>query len=315
MPVLGGSSVPTRDSLPGQAANLSVAIGIATRGRPDTLKETLADLALQTRPAEGIYVAYFDSRDVGDAPLLFPQVHFLQGSGGSCAQRNHLLDAAGDRYGMIFFMDDDFYLHRDYLLRMEQTFLSDPLILGATGEVIADGAVGPGLTTDYARERLNQIGAVPSLAQRKPKPAFNTYGCNMAFRVSALREYGIRFDEDLPIYAWFEDVDFSRRLLPHGKLVLVPGAQGVHLGIKQGRTSGKRLGYSQVANPIYMARKGTLPWVDAIKGICRHTSKNLLLSLRPEPYVDRRGRVQGNLLALWELLLGRMRPDRILQLH
>lgn len=315
MPMLDNASVPTRNRLPDHAVNLSIAVGIATRGRPDTLKETLADLALQTRPAEGTYVAYFDPYDIGDAPLLFPKVQFLKGSGGSCAQRNHLLDAAANRYELIFFMDDDFYLHRDYLLRMEQTFLSDPLILGATGEVVADGAVGPGLTTNYARERLGRIGAVPSLTQRKPQPAFNTYGCNMAFRVSALLEHRIRFDENLPIYAWFEDVDFSRRLLPYGKLVLVPGAQGVHLGIKQGRTSGKRLGYSQVANPIYMARKGTLPWVAAIKGICRHVSKNLLLSLRPEPYVDRRGRVRGNLLALRDLLLGRMRPDRILQLH
>ncbi len=314
MPMVDSASIPIRNRPSGPAANLSVAIGIATRGRPDTLKQTLADLALQTRPAESTYVAYFDPCDIGNAPLLFPQVRFLQGSGGSCAQRNHLLDAAGDRYGLIFFMDDDFYLHRDYLLRIEQTFLSDSLILGATGEVIADGAVGPGLTTDYARERLRQIGAVPSLTQREPQPAFNTYGCNMAFRVSALQEHGIRFDEDLPIYAWFEDVDFSRRLLPYGKLVMVPGAQGIHLGIKQGRTSGKRLGYSQVANPIYMARKGTLPWLAAIKGICRHVSKNLLLSVRPEPYVDRRGRVRGNLLALWELLLGRMRPNRILQL-
>jgi len=315
MPTLGGATIATRNSLPDQAATLSIAIGIATRGRSDTLKETLADLALQTRPADGVYVAYFDLQDIGDAPSLFPQVHFLQGSGGSCAQRNHLLDAAGDHHSLIFFMDDDFYLHRDYLLRMEQTFLSDPLILGATGEVIADGAVGPGLSSDYAREKLRQIGTVPTLAQCKPQPAFNTYGCNMGFRVSALREHGIRFDEDLPIYAWFEDVDFSRRLLPYGKLVLVPGAQGVHLGIKLGRTSGKRLGYSQVANPIYMARKGTLPWLSAASGIVRHVSKNLLLSLRPEPYVDRRGRVQGNLLALRELLQGRMRPDRILQLH
>jgi hypothetical protein len=41
---------------------------------------------------------------------------------------------------------------------------------------------------------------------------------------------------------------------------------------------------------------------------------NALRAARPEPYVDRRGRLVGNALALRDLLIGRMTPERILQL-
>jgi hypothetical protein len=41
---------------------------------------------------------------------------------------------------------------------------------------------------------------------------------------------------------------------------------------------------------------------------------NLARSLRPEPWVDRRGRMKGNWLALRDWLLGRMHPRNILTL-
>ena len=76
---------------------LTIAVGIPTRGRPGILKETLADLALQTMQPAAILVAFWEAADIGDAPTAFPEVRFLQGSGsgGSCAQRNRLLEAAG----------------------------------------------------------------------------------------------------------------------------------------------------------------------------------------------------------------------------
>ena len=296
----------------------NVAIGIATRGRPAILKETLGDLLLQSRPAECILVAYIHSDDIGDAPAAFPQVRFIQGTpetGGSCAQRNRLLDAAGRDYDLLLFLDDDFFLHREYLARMAELFEHDPQVLGATGVVLADGAKGAGLTGAFARDRLAAVAAVPSLGQAPPFPAFNTYGCNMIFRVGALARHNIRFDEQLPAYGWYEDLDFSRRLLPFGTLMVVPGAQGVHLGVKLGRTSGVRFGYSQVANPIYLSRKGSYPWQRARWSILRNCLANLFHSIRPEPYLDRRGRLRGNLLAFREALTGRLRPDRILDLH
>jgi hypothetical protein len=41
---------------------------------------------------------------------------------------------------------------------------------------------------------------------------------------------------------------------------------------------------------------------------------NLVRSLAPEPWVDRRGRLRGNLLALADLMRGRMHPMRVMEL-
>lgn len=92
-------------------------------------------------------------------------------------------------------------------------------MVGVTGQVIADGAKGPGLTVSFARTQLisNQFDASDS----QKEDVFNTYGCNMAFRISALEISKIRFDEKLPLYGWYEDMDFSRRLLPYGRLIKV----------------------------------------------------------------------------------------------
>ena len=307
---------PTPKRAPAEEARtLTVAIGIATRGRPGILGETLADLAGQSCPAACVLVAYSEPVDIGNAPEQFPGVRFIQGTSGSCVQRNRLLESAEGSYDLILFMDDDFYLHRDYLLRMEEVFRTRPDVQGATGKVIADGAVGPGLTVEHARTTIRAIGHVPHAGERSPTKVFNTYGCNMAFRLTTVKRHGLRFDENLPAYGWYEDIDFSRRFLPFGALVEVAGAQGVHLGVKVGRTSGKRLGYSQVANPIYLARKGSYTWFRATGSIARRLLSNCIRSLRPESYLDRRGRMHGNLLALWELAAGRLRPDRILEIR
>jgi hypothetical protein len=39
-----------------------------------------------------------------------------------------------------------------------------------------------------------------------------------------------------------------------------------------------------------------------------------LRSFRPEPFVDRRGRLRGNMIALADVMRGRLAPERILEL-
>jgi GT2 family glycosyltransferase len=154
------------------------------------------------------------------------------------------------------------------------------------------------------------IGLVPDTLL----PVDNGYGCNMAVRMAAVERLGCRFDENLPLYGWLEDVDFSRRLALCGRLVRAPAACGVHLGIKRGRQSGRRLGYSQIANPVYLSRKGTCPWRRSLRLMARNVAANLLRAVKPEPYVDRAGRVAGNLRAFKDLCAGRLAPERILEL-
>ena len=297
-------------------AALTLAVGIPTRGRAAILKETLADLARQTRVPDAIFVVYYEPGDVGDAPGLFPHVHFIQGrgTGGSCSQRNHLLDAAGDNFDLIFIQDDDFFAHPEYLERMVEAFVRDGQVVGATGILLHNGATGAGHTVEFARGVLGGIGRAPTYDEKPPYKAFNTDGCNMAFRLAVVRKHRVRFDETMPGYAWYEDIDFSRRLLPYGTLVWVPGARGIHLGAKVGKTSGVRYGYSQIANPIYLCRKGSYPFPNAVQSIVKNLLANAAKSLRPEPYIDRRGRLGGNLRGFRDLLMGRLHPGRIVHL-
>lgn len=290
---------------------MRIAIGIATRGRPAILAEVLRELDLQTRAPDRILVCHVTPEDVADLPLRFPGVEFLTAAAGLPRQRNRILDAIPD-CDAVLFLDDDFIAAPRWLEALEAVLTANPGCAVATGTVVADGAKGPGITPEEARAIL--AADTPPASLTAAHPHFNGYGCNMALRLAPVREHGLRFDEKLPLYAWYEDIDLTRRLLPHGTILRLEGARGVHLGVKQGRVPGLRLGYSQVVNPIYLARKGSFPWSHAIPSAARHCLINLLRSFRPEPEVDRWGRFRGNLRGLLDLLTGRADPERILTL-
>jgi hypothetical protein len=126
--------------------------------------------------------------------------------------------------------------------------------------------------------------------------------------------FAIEFDEKLPLYGWQEDTDFSRRLARYGTIARSERLLGVHLGTKGGRTSGVRLGYSQVANPIYLVRKGSVSMGYAAKLICKNLLANHSRLLAPEPWIDRPGRCKGHWIAILDLVRGRDDPRRILML-
>jgi len=289
---------------------LRLAVGIATRSRPAVLAETVAELARQTRAPDAILICHVGPEDVGDLPRSRPDITFLTAAAGLPRQRNVILDATDA--DILLFLDDDFLAAPGYLAVLEAVMEARPDCVVATGTVIADGAKGPGISVAQGRALL--AADAPPADPLAVAPHFNGYGCNMAVRMGVVRARGIRVDEALPLYAWYEDIDFTRALGRHGTILRLAGARGVHLGVKQARTPGLRLGYSQVANPVYLARKGTFPWSHAIPSAARHTLINALRSLAPEPHVDRFGRLRGNLLALWDLLRGRAAPGRVLDL-
>jgi GT2 family glycosyltransferase len=288
-----------------------IAIGIATRGRPFILAEMLVHLRLQSRRPDSIVVAYSDQFDVADAPRRFPEVQFIRSAPGLTRQRNAILSAVTVE-DVVTFLDDDFFLRTNYLAIMEQIFIVRPDVVVATGKILADGKNGPGLTIP---EALAIIATQTAPQNKKPlSPTFNAYGCNMSLRMRPIRAHALRFDENLPLYGWYEDVDFSRQLARYGEVVRVENAFGVHLGTKSGRQSGIQLGYSQVANPVYLARKRTVPWRFAVASMLSRSLKNLVRSTNPEPFVDRRGRLRGNVQAWRELISGTISPHRILEL-
>jgi GT2 family glycosyltransferase len=288
----------------------SIVVGIPTVGRSAVLCETLRELARQTRPPDRIVVCGASDRDVAGVVAAAPHAVILLTEAGLPRQRNAILDAAGTADIVVFF-DDDFLPRPEYLEAVARHMASNPKTVVATGVVLADGIKGPGLSPAQGRAILAQRSAPDPGAA----PVFSGYGCNMAVRLAPMRTHDLRFDERLSLYGWQEDVDLSRRLAAFGEVVRLGAAQGVHLGVKSGRGSGVRLGYSQVANPIYLSRKRRGYKLNrAMTHIVRNMAMNILRSLWPEPYIDRRGRLSGNIVAMRDLLSGRLSPERILKL-
>jgi GT2 family glycosyltransferase len=291
-----------------------VAVGFATAGRREMLRESLHELARQDRLPDQVIICPAGPDDVDEAHaqrLPFP-VRIVHGPRGLCAQRNRILEVAGE-FDLLVFFDDDFFPCRDFLVEIERAF-EDPRAMVVTGRVLADGAQGPGIAAADARDVIAR--AETQGPKGRCKPIYNGYGCNMAVRMSAVTAQGTRFDEALPLYGWLEDVDFTRSLAhaAGGKVFRTSRCRGVHLGTKAGRIAGVRFGYSQIANPLHIFHKGVLTpgWV--FNQMMRNILSNIAHAGRPEPWVDRRGRLRGNVLALRDLAGGRLRPDKILEL-
>jgi len=293
--------------------DVRLAVAIATSGRRDVLTKTIEILGHQTFLPEMLVICPTKAEDVDEEALnRFPaRTLVVMGPVGLPAQRNQLLLAAADTDVIVFF-DDDFFAERNYLEDLKQIFLAHPDVVGVTGDLIVDGAPGPGLSIQQGIDILE--GHERTAGDENLVECYGAYGCNMAFRIDAIKRNAITFDEHLPLYGWQEDIDFSRRLACNGRMMRSMKLRGVHLGIKSGRTSGVRLGYSQVANLVYLARKGSIPRRQAMQMIRRNMVSNLFRVCRPEPWIDRRGRLKGNIIALIDWSKGRLSPLRILQL-
>jgi GT2 family glycosyltransferase len=285
-------------------------VGIPTIGRAPVLLETLRELKRQTRPADSVIVCGTTQADVDGAADIMEGVTVLLHEPGLPRQRNAVMAAAADADIVVFF-DDDFLPDRGYLAAIEALMARDDGIVVATGTVVADDICGPGLSVLEGRAILQHAPATSEAVES----VFAGYGCNMAIRCGAMRQNNLTFDERLPLYGWQEDVDLSRRLAAFGTIVRTGAARGVHLGVKLGRGSGVRLGYSQIANPLYLANKKTgYPLSRAVRHLVRNMAMNVMRSAWPEPYIDRRGRLRGNILALRDLIGGRMDPERVCEL-
>lgn len=289
------------------AAAAKIYVGIATRGRPSVLCSVVDHLGSQTMRPEAIVVSCTAASDVG--PLVDdPRVTVLIGPAGLARQRNAILDHLPADADTVVFFDDDFVAHPDWIAAAHRVFHLDERTACVTGHVVADGIKGPGL--DFEKARTLLAAHTPDVSEGGVDMRdYSPYGCNMAFRLSAIR--GRRFDERLVLYGWLEDRDFGGALARDGwDLLKISGARGVHMGVKSGRVVGRRLGYSQIANPIYMHRKGTMALSDVADHLFRNVVANVMGSFRPEPFVDRRGRLWGNMIAVSDVLRGRVAPER-----
>ena len=287
---------------------------IPTVGRKQLLSRLLALLEEQTRPPDEIVVSAPDESHAAPYQARRFEVSYVFGKRGLCAQRNQALDLALGRSDIITFFDDDFLPASSYLERVESAFQANPEWVVVRGDAAYDGAKGPGYTFD---EGLALLRDLERSRQLQPTESIiidqvGAYGCNMSIRSASVGT--LRFDERLPLYGWQEDIDFTCQLRARGRVGEMRALYGVHLATKSGRISGVRFGYSQVANAVYLVRKGTVPRRFAYRLAARNIAANVLKSLRPEPYIDRYGRLKGNMLAAYHVLKGQVDPEYILKL-
>jgi glycosyltransferase involved in cell wall biosynthesis len=288
---------------------MRLVVVIASAGRRDALGQTLRHLAQQSRRPDEVVLALSEQADAPALDGIGLPVHVVLSGRGLCVQRNAALAAVLPRADVVTFFDDDFLAAPSYLARLEAAFLANPDFSVVHGRVVADGITSAGFSFEQGVALLETALAAeepPFTVRDNP----GAYGCNMSYRSAHIGD--ARFDERLALYGWQEDTDFSARVGRAGRIVNLSSLVGVHLGIKRGRVSGVRLGYSQIVNPLYLFRKGSIGPRYAAWLISRNLLANIAKALWPEPWVDRRGRLYGNALAVAHVLRGRLEPERIL---
>lgn len=297
-----------------------VAVVICSLGRAGTLAEMMPYLMRQTVLPSRIVLVVTTDRDVPDFEAVLPgspvRPEVIISEKGSAKQRNAGLEAVIDDCDYVFFQDDDYVPGRHAVAGIIKTFEAYPEASGLTGKLLADGINSPGYSIGDAGRILSRWEAASPGAETAPAELIKSgliglYGCNMAVRAAQART--VRFDEKLPLYAWQEDLDFGARL--PGIKVKSDAVVGVHCGVKSGRErNGEILGYSQVANPLYLIRKGSLPWRFGLSLCLKNVTANHLRALRPERWIDRSGRARGNRRAIADAFLRRSYPEKILEM-
>lgn len=300
---------------------MKVAVIVASTNRGAEVGQLLRQLSRQSvKPCAVILSVTSDNdlpEDIADieAHSTCPdagcgRLFIIHGSKGLTSQRNRGLELALPMSDVVLFLDDDFLPARDTIFRVAKLFAENARIVGATGMVIRDGVTTGGLNYDDAMVALKDFEAAAGEPRIVNRRTDEVYGCNMAFRSSAVG--AIRFDERLPLYGWQEDVDFAGQLLAKGDIVKTTAFSGVHRGVNKGRSPGFSLGFSQMVNPIYLTKKGTMRPLKAVTIITKNFLANHARSLWPESYVDRVGRMRGNWRGLIHLAGGRADPMAIL---
>ena len=240
----------------------------------------------------------------------------LVSSPGGSAQRNTAIRQVPLHVRYIAFFDDDMEIHPSYLDRAVSFLEQNPDVVAISGILLADGNISRRTAQALLEQDVTWMSD-PSLRDRGPHHIL--YACNAVVRSGPLRE--TLFDENLPLYSYGEDYDLSLRLKKFGRVGRLSNAVGVHLQTQAARVSGKRYGYAMIANNWYFLQKGVChlaaPWsyvrfvlIIVLKRLCINLRNALSGEVQRDPW----GQIQGNLLALADIICGRSSPKRILDL-
>lgn len=294
---------------------------IATAGRSEALAPLLRLLSAQTLPPKGVVIVGAwpsDTAGIDEADYSQLALKILYADQpGLPRQRNvgvaHFTALAKGpdkpRYALFFF-DDDFRPGPVWIEKAVERLRRND-IAGVTGKVLQDGVVTGAVTEGEAESLLASSAARGGETEEVVASA---YGCNMAFMDRCVE--GVSFDENLPLYGWLEDRLFSKEVSRiFGPIILCRDCCGVHLGNPNGgRARGVRLGYSQIANPLYLHGRGAMSNRELLYYAGRALASNVVKTVSGDRRNDYPGRMKGNLTAIGDLCLGRISPRRILEL-
>src|SRR5258708_12806563 len=291
----------------------SISVVIASKGRPDFVRETIESLQRQTLKPKEIIIVVPAIEDL--APEQWGGgVKYIVGPLGLASPRNKGIEAIPAMVPYVGCFDGDFELKADYLEQAVAFMNANVAIMGISGLLIGRRGI--------SREEAKKLIASYQPGEN-PKGTFFSqgkhhilFGCNMIIRRAVLNYE--QFDENLPLYSYGEDYDLSIRLERYGRIGRFHGCIGVHLETPGGRVREVLRGYSFVANNWYFLRKGVvhLPRLRAWTRFWRICfGKSAFISLwnllQSYPCLACVRRLKIHILALKDILLGCCHPGRI----
>jgi GT2 family glycosyltransferase len=230
---------------------------VVAYNRRDLLIETLAALAAQRRPADGVLVvdnaSPDDSAEIARNHPLAPTVLSLPtntgGSGGFAAGIAHAITAMGADY--VWLMDDDTIPSPTALAFLLDAVRGYPGTVSIAGSraVWIDGRDHP-MNTPRVRP-LASRGQRARAAMVGARPVRSSSFVSMLVDVNAIRRHGLPMAD---YFIWNDDFEFSCRLLRRGTGLFVPGSVVEHRTKLFGGSDadpGERF-YYEVRNKLWM---------------------------------------------------------------
>jgi GT2 family glycosyltransferase len=291
---------------------LNTTVVVCSAYRPDVLTETIESLRRQSLQPREIIVSVFNRAHVPGKVRADSAVRVVvSGTQALSAQRNAAVKVVRTPYTL--FLDDDVEIGPNFIESMESLLDKSEDVVVATGFVVVDGVRG-----DTGVDRKSARAAVLNyVREHEDCDREEGYGCNLFVRTKVFDQ--VLFDENLPLYGWLEDLDFSTNCLRYGRIVRNAGTCVAHLGTPVGRISGLKFGYSQIVNPFYLWSKNGTPRLTniAFAHWLLPVARNLFRTLIRVPgnRSDRTGRFKGNMIGFCHLLAGKVDPSYILQLQ
>jgi GT2 family glycosyltransferase len=247
--------------------SLTISVVIASYGRPDLLRQTVAGLLPQLGADGEIVVAeQAPTADLADEFSRMARVRYFRlPRPGTVAARNFAIGRA--RGDILLFVDDD-VIARPGLLAAHREPYTDPAVGGVAGRVI-DAGQEPASALDP--RAADPVGGWRYYNFDHPVPMDVPHAptCNLSLRRDVVVRAG-GFDPAFRL-AWREDSDLCFRVRALGyRIVYHPPAALVHLSAGTGGTRGSATDSGPVGREMRMYRKYFLHYRDNLYFVLKH---------------------------------------------